>query len=114
MTRATEYWRRLKGSAMGQPTITEDQRELAVILLANALRKDAHLRSRQGAAVPGDAGVGSGATRWRMEASRRYAQGMTDLLAMLFDGGRTVADECLRTAEVMAFGPRLDSARDND
>jgi hypothetical protein len=31
---------------MGQPAITEDQRELAVILLANALRRDAHLQRR--------------------------------------------------------------------
>jgi hypothetical protein len=85
---------------MGQPTITEDQRELAVILLANALRKDAHLRTRAEAVA--------GSTRWRMEASRRYAQGMTDLLAVLFDGGRTVANECLAAAEVLAFGRRDD------
>ena len=93
---------------MGQPTITDDQRELAVILLANALRKDAHLRLRPGAAATGNAEVGSASTRWRIEASRRYAQGMTDLLAVLFDGGRVVADECLRAAEAMAFGPHDD------
>ncbi|HEV2066812.1 MAG TPA: hypothetical protein VGR08_08245, partial [Thermomicrobiales bacterium] len=26
---------------MGRPTITEDQREMAIVLLANAMRKDA-------------------------------------------------------------------------
>jgi hypothetical protein len=81
---------------MGQPTITEDQRELAVILLANALRKDAHLKTRADAVA--------GATRWRIEASRRYARGMTDLLAVLFDDGRMVANECLAAAEILAFG----------
>ncbi|HEY7032723.1 MAG TPA: hypothetical protein VH482_15375 [Thermomicrobiales bacterium] len=85
---------------MGQPTITDDQRELAVILLANALRKDAHLRGR--------ADPGAGSTRWRIEASRRYAQGMTDLLAVLFDQGRAVANDCLAAAEVLAFGRRDD------
>lgn len=93
---------------MGRPAITEDQRELAVILLANALRRDAHLQRRS---LTGDreeaAGLG-GATRWRAEASRRYAQGMTDLLAVLFENGRIVADECLKAAEVLAFGPRHD------
>jgi hypothetical protein len=89
---------------MGQPTITDDQRQLAVILLANALRKDAHLRGRPAGHV-GSESV-SGTARWRIEASRRYAQGMTDLLALLFDGGRAVADECLAAAESMAFGER--------
>jgi hypothetical protein len=93
---------------MGRPAITEEQREVAVILLANALRKDAHLRRTP---VPGDRGeiaaVG-GAARWRGEASRRYAQGMTDLLAVLFEDGRSVADECLRAAELLAYGQRRD------
>jgi hypothetical protein len=93
---------------MGQPTITDDQRELAVILLANALRKDAHLRTRPGVAGPEGTEAVSGAARWRIEASRRYARGMTDLLAVLFDGGRAVADECLAAAEVLAFGRRHD------
>lgn len=86
---------------MLQPTITPDQRDLAVTLLANALRKDAHLwrnRSRTGPAVAGST------TRWRAEAARRYSQGMTDLLAILFDGGRPLADACLRDAERLAFG----------
>lgn len=93
---------------MGLPTITDDQRELAVILLANALRRDAHLQRRP---AVGDreeaAGLGS-ASRWRAEASRRYAQGMSDVLAILFDDGRAVAAECLRAAEILAFGPRHD------
>ena len=93
---------------MGRPTITDDQRELAVILLANALRKDAHLRPPPDSDVREAAGGVSGAMRWRVEASRRYAQGMLDLLAVMFDGGRAVAEECLAEAEIMAFGPRHD------
>jgi hypothetical protein len=88
---------------MTQPTITPDQRDLAVTLLANALRKDAHLWRGHGRSPDAD-GIG-GTTRWRVEASRRYAQGMTDLLAVLFDGGRPLADDCLRAAEQLAFGP---------
>jgi hypothetical protein len=93
---------------MGLPVITDDQRELAVVLLANALRKDAHLRRRPIDRTGGDAAGPPGATRWRIEASRRYGQGMTDLLALLFQDGRSVADECLRAAEILAFGPRDD------
>jgi hypothetical protein len=93
---------------MGLPMITEDQRELAVILLANALRRDAHLQRRPAAGDREDTTGLGGATRWRAEASRRYAQGMTVLLAILFQDGRAVADDCLRAAEILAFGPRHD------
>lgn len=93
---------------MGLPTITDDQREMAVILLANALRRDAHLRRPPATGDREDTAGPGGAARWRAEASRRYAQGMTDLLAILFQDGRTVADECLRAAEILAFGPRHD------
>ncbi len=31
---------------MRQPEITDDQREMAIVLLANAMRADAHLRDR--------------------------------------------------------------------
>lgn len=87
---------------MTQPTITLDQRDLAVTLLANALRKDAHLwRGRS----PSGAAVANSTSRWRIEAARRYSQGMTDLLAILFDGGRPLAEACLRDAERLAFGP---------
>jgi hypothetical protein len=103
MTHMTEHANR-KDAAMGRPAITDDQRELAVILLANALRKDAHLRPLPGAVVREGTGGVSGALRWRVEASRRYAQGMFDLLAVLFDNGRAVAEECLADAETMAFG----------
>lgn len=93
---------------MGQPAITDDQRELAVILLANALRKDAHLQTGAGGAGNAGTETMSGAARWRLEASRRYVRGMTDLLAVLFEGGRAVADECLAEAELLAFGSRRD------
>ena len=88
---------------MTQPTITLDQRDLAVTLLANALRKDAHLW--RGSDKTPESGMLGGTVRWRIEASRRYAQGMTDLLAVLFDGGRPLADDCLKAAEHLAFGP---------
>jgi hypothetical protein len=93
---------------MGLPTITDDQREIAVILLANALRRDAHLQRRPMTGAGAEPAGPGGAARWRAEASRRYAQGMTDLLAILFQDGRSVADECLRAAEILAFGPRHD------
>jgi hypothetical protein len=88
--------------------MTDDQRELAVTLLANALRRDAHLQRQSRTGDRDETAGPSGATRWRVEAARRYTQGMTDLLAVLFEGGRGVADECLSAAEVLAFGPRAD------
>ena len=88
---------------MSKPTITLDQRDLAVTLLANALRKDAHLWRPSSDSA--DRAIAAGATGWRIEAARRYAQGMTDLLAILFDGGRPLADACLKEAERLAFGP---------
>ena len=88
---------------MVQPLITLDQRDLAVALLANALRKDAHLWRAQNQSTDEAERVG-GTTRWRAEAARRYAQGMTDLLAVLFDGGRPLAEDCVTEAERLAFG----------
>lgn len=89
---------------MAQPPITLDQRDLAVTLLANALRKDAHFW--RGTDNPPDPGMVGGTIRWRAEASRRYAQGMIDLIAVLFDGGRPLAEDCLTAAEHLAFGPQ--------
>ncbi len=89
---------------MERPDITRFQREMAVTLLANAIRKDAHLRAQ---ATPlreqGDPLIAAMARR-RAEPSRRYAEGMRDLLRVLFTDGSTVAEECLEEAYARAVG----------
>lgn len=88
---------------MGQPEITPDQREMAVVMLANAMRKDAHLRDR--AHRVGEDGVlQAGMTNRRLEPSRRYVDGMRDLLRVLFSDGQAVAEECLEEAYARAIG----------
>jgi hypothetical protein len=88
---------------MARSEITSDQRAMAVALLANALRKDAHVRARTGDGRPHDlAGIGG---RSRSEASQQYIRGMRDLLTVLFENGRAVADACYDDARVQAFGP---------
>lgn len=89
---------------MERPPITGDQREMAIVLLANALRKDAHLRARaQHAGEPGSL-LHHGLTKRRGEPSRRYVEGMRDLLRVLFPDGHAVADECLEEAYARALG----------
>lgn len=89
---------------MERPDISRFQREMAVTLLANAVRKDAHLRAR---AIflreQGDPLVADMARR-RAEPSLRYAEGMRDLLRVLFSDGSAVADECLEEAYARAVG----------
>jgi len=89
---------------MGRPTITGDQREMAVVLLANAMRKDAHLRGR--AHQFGELGnpLHHGMTKRRAEPSQRYVEGMRDLLRVLFPNGHAVAEECLEEAYARAIG----------
>lgn len=89
---------------MGRPTITADQREMAVVLLANALRKDAHLRARAHHAGEPDHPLYHGLTKRRSEPSERYVEGMRDLLRVLFPDGHAVADECLEEAYARAIG----------
>ena len=89
---------------MARPTMSEDQRVVAVALLANAIRKERGERvqaddARQTSAVRAMfPGLGRG------EASTEYLRGMRDLLAVLFEGGRATADECYAAALAAADG----------
>jgi hypothetical protein len=89
---------------MDRPPITADQREMAVVMLANALRKDAHLRNRQ--VRPGDEEdvIRAGLSRRRAEASQRYVDGMRDMLRVLFPNGDQVVRECIEEAYVRTMG----------
>ncbi len=99
---------------MAQTGITDDQREMAVVMLANAIRKDAHLRNR--ARHARDAGhplIAVMAIR-RSEPSQRYVDGMRDILKVLFANGGVVAEECLEEAYARALGvptPAPDNGR---
>ena len=84
---------------MGRPWMTDEQREMAVALLVDALRKDGHLRARAEDATLGGDILPSVGTRGRHEAARRYVKGMVDLLAVLFADGRRGADACLAAAQ---------------
>ena len=92
--------------AMGRPRMTAEQRGMAVALLANAIRKEAHLRTRAEAAAEGGELAAVAGARGRREASGQYVRGMRDLLAVLFEGGAAVADECLAAARAAALGNR--------
>lgn len=89
---------------MARPGITSDQREIAIELLANALRKDAHLRGRAGEAGSRADMVWAGLARGRAEASQRYIDGMRDMLRVLFPNGSAIADECMNEAYARAMG----------
>lgn len=96
--------------AMGRPRMTAEQRGMAVALLANAIRKEAHLRSRaEAAAEGGELAVVVGA-RGRREASSQYVRGMRDLLAVLFEGGRPAAEACYEEARRVALGTQVPGA----
>jgi hypothetical protein len=85
-----------------RPKITEGQRAVAVALLANAIRKDERQQDRR-EERSGDLALAGGARR-RAEASAQYVRGMRDLLAVLFNGGRSVADACYEEAQSLAHG----------
>lgn len=89
---------------MTRPGITDDQREIAIELLANALRKDAHLRSRAQHTGQRVDMVQAGMARRRAESSQRYVDGMRDMLRVLFPNGYAIADECLDEAYARAMG----------
>jgi len=89
---------------MGYPEITPDQREMAVVMLANALRKDAHLRARAHQLREQGMPLLAGLTRRRAEPSQRYVEGMRDLLRVLFPNGHAVAADCLEEAYARALG----------
>lgn len=87
---------------MGRPNITDDQREIAVTLLANAMRKDAHLRDRATQAKEKGNPLTTVTAGRRSESSRRYVEGMRDLLRVLFVDGHSAAEECLNEAYAQA------------
>jgi hypothetical protein len=100
---------------MDRPAITGDQREMAVELLANALRKDAHLRHRDQQSVEEPDPLRAAMSRRRAEPSRRYVDGMLDLLKVLFPNGQAVAAECIDEAYARAMGlPSGGAKRDPD
>ena len=89
---------------MAQPGITEDQRIMVVALLANAIRKDAHLRERaHDLRSFGDPVTSAMAIR-RAAPSQRYVDGMCDLIRVLFINGSLVVEQCLEEAYAQAMG----------
>lgn len=84
--------------------ITVDQREMAVMMLANALRKDAHLRNRVHQGADASDALHAGMVKRRLESSQRYVEGMRDLLRVLFPNGHAIAEECMEEAYARAMG----------
>jgi len=96
---------------MERPGITADQREMAIVLLANALRKDAHLRNRTRQPGQDEDFLRAGLARRRSEASQRYVDGMRDMLRALFPNGDQIAHECMEEAYARAMGvPSTDAS----
>ena len=95
---------------MGRPRITEEQRAVAVALLANAQRQLEHRRARADAAARDGDLVRIAGASGQADAARQYARGMRDLLAVLFAGGGAGADALMREAEVAARGDAGDGA----
>lgn len=77
---------------------------MAVALLANAIRKDAHLRTRADRAGNQANPMTTVMARRRSEPSQRYVEGMRDILRVLFADGSAVADQCLEEAYANAIG----------
>jgi hypothetical protein len=99
---------------MGRPEISEDQREIAVVLLANAMRKDAHLRARASRKQDHTGPLHEAMVKRRSEPSQRYVEGMRDLLRVLFANGHAVADECMEEAYARAIGVSAPSMNTSD
>lgn len=89
---------------MGQPNITEDQRLMVVALLANAIRKDAHLRARAEDEQRRDSAIASVMASRRADSSQRYVDGMCAMVRVLFANGGAVVNECLEEAYAQAMG----------
>ncbi len=96
---------------MSHPEMTDDQREIAIELLANALRKDAHLRNRATGSDDTADPMRGGMARRRAEPSQRYVEGMRDMIRVLFVDGRAAADACLEAATARALGIPNDTHR---
>jgi hypothetical protein len=86
------------------PAITDDQRMMVTTMLANALRKDAHLRERAHATRDGLDVFHSTLAHRRADPSQRYIDGMCDLLRVMFVNGDALVRECLEDAYVQAMG----------
>lgn len=99
---------------MARPAITEEQWELAVTMLANAIRKDAHLRARAAAYVGKGDPLQDNMTKLRSKPSERYIAGMRDLLRLLFLDGNVMADAALEEAYRRAIGMEPASPRAMD
>lgn len=91
---------------MGRPEITDVQREIAIEMLANAIRKDAHLRARVSQMREHEDPVRFGMAKRRSEPSQRYVEGMRDLMRVLFVDGHAATEECLEEAYARAVGLR--------
>ena len=89
---------------MQRPDMTKDQKEMAIALLANAIRKDAHLRARARDAQGPGAFLHTGMSNRRVELAQRYIEGMRDMLRMLFPNGHAVAEACMEEAYALAMG----------
>ena len=89
---------------MGRPAITEDQWELTVTMLANAIRKDAHLRARAAVHVGQGNPLQDTMAKLRSKPSERYIEGMRDLLKVLFLDGDVLAEAALEEAYRRAVG----------
>jgi hypothetical protein len=94
--------------------MTEDQRMMAVTMLANAIRKGE--RTRRPATAEADP-AGSvpdmarlAGVRGRASAAQQYVRGMVDLLAVLFEGGRPAAEGCYEEARRVALGTQVPGA----
>jgi len=81
---------------------------MAVVLLANALRRDAHLRARAQQIGANSTPLQAGFVKRRAEPSQRYVDGMHDLLRILFADGHAVAAACLVEARARAQGAAAD------
>ena len=88
---------------MPLPPIDDDQRVMAVSMLANALRGSAHPRD-EARAANGRGLLAGAAGQRRAEAAERYAEGMVDLLAVLFAEGRPGAESLRADAVAIARG----------
>ena len=85
---------------MAQPAMTEDQRIVAVALLANAIRKERRLRRAPRRPGEGSAVLSTFGAFGPSDGAAQYVRGMRDLLAVLFEGGRAVADACYEATSV--------------
>lgn len=97
---------------MSQPRMTQDQRLMAVTLLANAIRKQE--RTRPPAGADGSDLTRLAGSRGRATATHQYVRGMVDLLAVLFEGGRPVAESCYDEALRVAAGTQAPGADNAD